>query len=549
MKVERTHIGIASLLASVSHILAAPLISIVVFVVACLLGSGQSLAQKAYIPGGEDHQTVTVIDTATDTVLAVLPGGSIPTSVAVKPDGSKAYVTNDGEATTTVIDGVNNTVLKTIPGTGNVGAAVSPDGTKVYASGFINNSVSGVTVIDTSSDTVIATIPITFGETWIDAISPDGSTLYVATGNATGYVVISAASNTITNTVPLPGTAEQMGMQVSPDGSKLYIASLDCSCVLVMSTATNTQIANIPFSPSQGGVVGLALSIDGSNLYVTHGNDPIMVAVIATSTNTVTTDIPLACCNAGGLAITPDGSRLYVLNSEGSVEVVSTSTNHVVDNIAPVNASNFAPTGVFIALPTHVTVSPAPKTGTTCNGTYNGTFNGSITVSSGQNCQFISGGQITGNIAATGGNVGLNGASVGGNVIITGGSFSLTTATVGGNLEITNIPVGNASNSICGIQVTGNMKFDQNGVSVHIGSNSPMTCAGNTIGGNMEALANTASTLIFSNTVGKNLMASNNTGPLDVVGNKVGATLTCQGNTNLVMGSGNTAKKKVGQCY
>jgi YVTN family beta-propeller protein len=554
MKVGRNHISIASPLASASHISATAFTSIVVLAVACLLGSAPSLAQKAYITGGEGNltpetQTVTIIDTTTDTVLATLSGSSFsaPTSVAVKPDGSKAYVTNDGNATTSVIDGVNNTLLKTIQGTGNVGAAVSPDGTKVYVSGFINTSYSGVTVIDTSSDAVIATIPITVAETWIDAISPDGSTLYVAIGNPAGYVVISTASNTITNTVLLPNTAEQMGMQVSPDGSKLYIGSLDCRCVLVMSTATNTQIASIPFTQ---GVVGLALSIDGSNIYVTYGGSPMHFAVIAASTNMVTTDIALNGTGpAGGLAITPDGSRLYILDGAGqSVAVVSTSTNQIVDNIAPVNASFVTPTGIFIALPTHATISPAPKTGTTCNGVYNGTFKGSITVSSGQNCQFVSGGQITGNIAVTGGNVGLNGASVGGSVNITGGAFSLTTATIGGNLELTNIPAGNTNNSICGTQVTGNMKFDQNGVSVQIGSNSPMTCAGNNIGGNMEALANMASTLIFNNTVTKNLTASNNTGPLDVVGNNVGATLTCQGNTNLVMGGGNTAKKKSGQC-
>ena len=317
-----------------------------------------------------------------------------------------------------------------------------------------------------------------------------------------------------------------------------------------ISTANNSVIATIPIGFAPAGIV---VTPDGKKLYVSFiSGGGTAVDVVSTATNTVLSTITCSspCSNSGGLggvAITPDGSRVYAAAGNG-VLVISTATDQQQDFITGLPGQPIS-LGVFIPMPMHVAVQPAPKTGTTCNGTYNGTFNGSITVSSGQNCQFISGGQITGNIAATGGNVGLNGASVGGNVNITGGAFSLTTATIGGNLEITNVPVGNANNSICGIQVTGNMKFDQNGVSVQIGSNSPMTCAGNTIGGNMEALANTASTLIFSNTVGKNLTAGNNTGPLDVVGNKVGATLTCQGNTNLVMGSGNTAKKKVGQCY
>src|SRR6516165_7674476 len=104
MKLGRRHIGIATLLASANRVSATAVMSIVVFAVACFIGSAPGHAQKAYITGGEGTPTVTVIDTATDTVVAVLPAGSVPTSVAVKPDGSKAYVTNDGEATTTVID-------------------------------------------------------------------------------------------------------------------------------------------------------------------------------------------------------------------------------------------------------------------------------------------------------------------------------------------------------------------------------------------------------------------------------------------------------------
>jgi len=112
--------------------------------------------------------------------------------VAVLPNGSKAYITNEAAASTTVIDGTTNAVIKTIPNTGNWGAAVSPDGTKVYTSGFISNTVSGVAVIDTSSDTVVSTIPITGYQSLVDAISPDGRKLYVAIGTAgdNGYAVV-----------------------------------------------------------------------------------------------------------------------------------------------------------------------------------------------------------------------------------------------------------------------------------------------------------------------------------------------------------------------
>jgi hypothetical protein len=92
------------------------------------------------------------------------------------------------------------------------------------------------------------------------------------------------------------------------------------------------------------------------------------------------------------------------------------------------------------------------------------------------------------------------------------------------------------------------LAFDGNGIAVQIGSNAPLICPGNKIGGNFVADSNTNSVLIFDNSVTGNMSVDNNTGPLDVVGNKVGGTLQCLNNTNLIMGGSNTAKKKQGQC-
>src|SRR5215470_12939312 len=60
---------------------------------ACLLCPASTHAQNAYITNQRSN-TVSVIDTATDTVSATIPVGLIPFGVAVSPDGSKVYVTN-----------------------------------------------------------------------------------------------------------------------------------------------------------------------------------------------------------------------------------------------------------------------------------------------------------------------------------------------------------------------------------------------------------------------------------------------------------------------
>src|SRR5215470_19074287 len=85
---------------------------------ACLLAPASTRAQTAYITN-QNSNTVSVIDTATDTVSATIPVDFIPFDVAVSPDGSKVYVTNksitfSGPNTVSVIDTETNTVSATI---------------------------------------------------------------------------------------------------------------------------------------------------------------------------------------------------------------------------------------------------------------------------------------------------------------------------------------------------------------------------------------------------------------------------------------------------
>src|SRR5262245_55540213 len=69
-----------------------------------------------------------------------------------------AYVANSLELSVSVINTANNTVVTTISaGLNPVGVAVNQAGTVAYVTNYNSNSVS---VISTSTNTVIATIPI-----------------------------------------------------------------------------------------------------------------------------------------------------------------------------------------------------------------------------------------------------------------------------------------------------------------------------------------------------------------------------------------------------
>ena len=113
------------------------------------------------------NNTVAVIDTVTNAVIATISISVEPFGVAVTPDGSKVYVGNYGgydyngaTSTVSVISTATNTVIASVSvGSNPFDVAVTPDGSKVYVANYSNGSCSTqcntVSVIATASNTVI----------------------------------------------------------------------------------------------------------------------------------------------------------------------------------------------------------------------------------------------------------------------------------------------------------------------------------------------------------------------------------------------------------
>jgi YVTN family beta-propeller protein len=132
-----------------------------------LLASPAEAAPLAYV-ANYNANTVSVIDTASNTVVGTIPVGNSPSGVAVAPDGKHAYVANYFGNSVSVIDTVANAVVATVVGLaavgyGAAGVAVTPDGKHAYVTNAAANTVS---VIDTATNTVVGTaIPVgTFPE-------------------------------------------------------------------------------------------------------------------------------------------------------------------------------------------------------------------------------------------------------------------------------------------------------------------------------------------------------------------------------------------------
>lgn len=133
--------------------------------------------------------SVSVIDTATNAVKVTVTDKTIlgPFTMALTPDGKSLYITNYGNPlypdridnnTVTVIDTATNTVTKAIPGVGSApaGIAITPNGRYAYVTSY--KSPGTVSVVDIAAGTVVQTLNVGGRPSQV-AIDPAGTYAYV----------------------------------------------------------------------------------------------------------------------------------------------------------------------------------------------------------------------------------------------------------------------------------------------------------------------------------------------------------------------------------
>lgn len=124
--------------------------------------------------------------------------GNHPSDIIISSDGTKAYVTNTGSNTVSVINTATNSVTTNVPvGDHPSDIAVTPDGTKVYVANWQGNTVS---VIDTTTNTVVSTVPVGITPLGV-ALTPDGTKAYVTNAESDNISVIDTATNVVIATV------------------------------------------------------------------------------------------------------------------------------------------------------------------------------------------------------------------------------------------------------------------------------------------------------------------------------------------------------------
>jgi YVTN family beta-propeller protein len=241
----------------------------------------------AYVTNSGDN-TVSVIDTATNTVTAAVAAGNSPYEISASPAGTEVYVANWGSGTVSVIDTSENNVTATLDtGASPGGVAVSPDGTAVYVTntGSIEAPGNSVYVINTL-DCSIEAVSVGRGPSGV-AVTPDGKKVYVSNSDDGTVSVIDTATNTAASTVNVGNSS--WGIAVNPAGTEVYVANLGDTesnldgYVSVIDTAADRIIATVPAGKEPYKV---AVSPDGTQVYVTNKGSNT-VSIIDTATKEV----------------------------------------------------------------------------------------------------------------------------------------------------------------------------------------------------------------------------------------------------------------------
>jgi YVTN family beta-propeller protein len=307
----------------------------------------------AYITNNASN-TVSVVDTATNTVTANVAVGTGPTGVAVNAAATRVYVTNSTSSTVSVINTSTNTVSATVAvGIGPVGIAVNRAGTMVYVANRLSNSVS---VIDTSTNTVTATVNVGSGPYGI-AVNVAGTRVYVANNTSNTVSVIDTSSNTVIATVNV-GSGPQ-GLTLDPADSRVYVANNLSGTVSVIDTSTNTMLSTVTVG---AGPKTVAINPAGTMAYVTN-SVPGNVSIIDTSTILVVGSPVNVGVGPAGAAVNPLGTMIYVANqTSNTISVIDVATNTVITTISaglgsgPVALGNF-----FENVPQVISTLPASE--------------------------------------------------------------------------------------------------------------------------------------------------------------------------------------------
>ncbi len=250
--------------------------------------------------------TVTVVNTLDGAVLSTIAVGNNPVSVVVKADGKAVYVANADDRSISVIDTATNTVKL------QVALSFTPTTLAITGSTvYIGNATGKMAKLSTSRNRISGWVGNTTGATSI-VVSPNGKRVYVTAPN--GIAVYTTSSSNSAKLIA--NTVDSSVLAVSRDSASIYTVS-DGTDITVRTAAGVVTGQFTAAAPVTAGTVNK----DGTLLFLTSADGALLSYGTATRSLLSTLN---AGSSAGAIAASPDGMELYVTDrTGGALRVVS----------------------------------------------------------------------------------------------------------------------------------------------------------------------------------------------------------------------------------
>src|SRR5438093_3415693 len=193
-------------------------------------------------PADKNADGLGVIDPVARKLIDRWHVGSDPEQFAISKDGKFAFIANEDDASALIVD------LNSGQPRGKVKVSAEPEGVAVNPTNgevYVTCEEKGeVFVIDPDQQRVIAKID-TGGRPRSVAFLPNGSRAYAACENGGYLAVIDAKSHKPVSKIQLPTGSLPMGTAVSKNGNELYVSTGRGNTVAVIDTQKN----EVPRSP------------------------------------------------------------------------------------------------------------------------------------------------------------------------------------------------------------------------------------------------------------------------------------------------------------
>ncbi len=246
---------------------------------------------------------VTVIDGASDAIVATFPVGKRPRGIHAAPDGKRVFVALSGSPR--MAPGVDTERAPADKAADGLAVAISNDG----KFGFIaNEDDESVSIVDLSSGQSRGKVRVSEEPEGV-SVNPGNGEVYVTCEDKGEVFAISPDQRRVLAIIDTGGRPRSVAFL--PDGSRAYVACENGGYVAVIDAKTHKLLSKIQL-PTGSLPMGTAISRTGKDLWVSTGRANA-VAVVDPEKNTIATTIPVGN-RAWGIALSPDGSKLYTAN-------------------------------------------------------------------------------------------------------------------------------------------------------------------------------------------------------------------------------------------